>query len=348
VRFALSSEQDELSRVVAIWAERAAKSAELRDVAAADVDVLERLWTEAAGYGWLAIGVPEEDGGSGGSLVDACLIAEQLASHLVPLPFVGNAILAAQAAALFGSAEQRDRIHAGLANGGERYAVVVDDALRWSPGITSGYAFEWLPGAVPLTVSGNDLRLLDPGRVEPADCQDHQRRVGRVAAGAADTTPDPELTQRFRAIAMVATAAALTGYMDGALRDALEHAKRRVQFGRSIASFQAIQHMCADMLIDLEASRTATYGAAWSVDNAEADAGLAAAAVAKAWAAPAAIRVCHAAIQIFGGMGFTWECNAHLYLRSAIMCGNSFDTETSALDLVVEPPASTERSEVAR
>jgi alkylation response protein AidB-like acyl-CoA dehydrogenase len=135
---------------------------------------------------------------------------------------------------------------------------------------------------------------------------------------------------------MVATSAVLVGYMHGALRSAVEHARRRTQFGRPIASFQAIQHLCAELLIDAEAGRTATYGAAWSVDNLGADEGLNAAAVAKAWTAPAAVRVCQSALQIFGGMGFTWDCDAHLYLRSAIVCANSFATETAALDVVAD------------
>src|SRR5580704_3559339 len=87
MRFALSPEQVELSHVIGTWCEHAAKSAPLRDLHTADQGALDRLWAEAAGYGWLGVAVP----GSGGSLLDACLIAEQFASHLTPLPSAGPA-----------------------------------------------------------------------------------------------------------------------------------------------------------------------------------------------------------------------------------------------------------------
>ena len=332
MRFALSPEQIELGRVVGAWCEHAAKSAPLRDLHAADQGALDRLWAEAAGYGWLGVAVP----GSGGSLLDACLIAEQIASHLIPLPYAGNAILAASAATGFGSEAQRERIYAALSSGSERFSVVVDEELCWPGRGDRGLAWEWLPGTVPVDLRDGALEFLDAGRAQQTACEDRQRLIARVEAGPAGQAPGDEQAKRFRATAMVATSAVLVGYMHGALRSAVEHARRRTQFGRPIASFQAIQHLCAELLIDVEAGRTATYGAAWSVDNLGADEGLNAAAVAKAWTAPAAVRVCQSALQIFGGMGFTWDCDAHLYLRSAIVCANSFATETAALDVVAD------------
>jgi alkylation response protein AidB-like acyl-CoA dehydrogenase len=332
MRFALSPEQVELGHVIGTWCEHAAKSAPLRDLHAADQGALDRLWAEAAGYGWLGVAVP----GSGGSLLDACLIAEQFASHLIPLPYAGNAILAASAATVFGSPAQRERIYAALSSGSERFSVVVDEELRWPGRGARGYAWEWLPGTAPVDLRDGALEFLDAGQARQADCEDRQRFIGRLEAGAASQEPLDGQANRFRAAAMVATSAVLVGYMQGALRSAVEHARRRTQFGRPIASFQAIQHLCAELLIDVEAGRTATYGAAWSVENLTVAEGLNAAAVAKAWTAPAAVRVCQSALQIFGGMGFTWDCDAHMYLRSALVCANSFATEAAALDVVAD------------
>jgi alkylation response protein AidB-like acyl-CoA dehydrogenase len=120
------------------------------------------------------------------------------------------------------------------------------------------------------------------------------------------------------------------------MQTALDHVANRQQFGRSIGSFQAVQHLCADMLVDVESSRTATYGAAWAVDHRPPAEALSAAATAKAWAGTAGRRVCETALQLHGGMGYTWECDVHLYLRTTLLLGAALGGEDGALDLVAD------------
>jgi len=137
-----------------------------------------------------------------------------------------------------------------------------------------------------------------------------------VAAGPPLTTDD--LT-RWTTLGLSLACADLVGTMGGAVQLATAYAGERRQYGAAIGSFQAIQHLLADAHVQTEGARSATLHAAWAVDElAPADA-LAAAAVAKAYCARAARQVCETAIQVHGGIGNTWECLAHLYLRRALL-----------------------------
>ena len=107
--------------------------------------------------------------------------------------------------------------------------------------------------------------------------------------------------------------------MRGAVDLAVDYAASRHQYGRSIGSFQAVQHLLADAYVLMEGSRSVALHAAWAVDALPTDAALAAAAVAKAYCARAARTVCETAIQVHGGIGNTWECLAHVYLRRALL-----------------------------
>jgi len=111
----------------------------------------------------------------------------------------------------------------------------------------------------------------------------------------------------------------LVGICAAALEGAVDHAREREQFGRPIGSFQAVQHLCADQLVSVEASRSITWQAAWAVDALTSAEALAAAQVAKAYCSEMARTVCEAVIQVWGGLGMTWECPAHRYLRRALL-----------------------------
>jgi alkylation response protein AidB-like acyl-CoA dehydrogenase len=112
---------------------------------------------------------------------------------------------------------------------------------------------------------------------------------------------------------------------------AVQHARTRQQFGTAIGTFQAVQHLCADMLVDVESARSALYGAAWSVERLDSERGAWAAAVAKAWCGRAAVRACENAVQVFGGMGITWECDVHLHLRAAHQAAASFGSDHTVI-----------------
>jgi alkylation response protein AidB-like acyl-CoA dehydrogenase len=110
----------------------------------------------------------------------------------------------------------------------------------------------------------------------------------------------------------------MVGAMQAALNMGVEHARSRHQFGRPIGSFQAIQHLCAEQHVNLEASRSATYYAAWAVDGLSPADALVAARVAKAYVSRVSTQVVEAVMQIYGGLGQSWECTAHLFLRRVL------------------------------
>ena len=124
---------------------------------------------------------------------------------------------------------------------------------------------------------------------------------------------------RWTALGLALTCADLVGTMRGAVELARDYAVERAQYGAAIGSFQAVQHLLADALVATEGSRSVALHAAWAVDALAADEALAAAAVAKAYCARAARTVCETAIQVHGGIGNTWECLAHVYLRRALL-----------------------------
>jgi alkylation response protein AidB-like acyl-CoA dehydrogenase len=124
---------------------------------------------------------------------------------------------------------------------------------------------------------------------------------------------------RWTALGLALTCADLVGAMRGAVELAREYAGVRRQFDAAIGSFQAVQHMLADAFVAMEGSRSVTLHAAWAVDALPAHDALAAAAVAKAYCARAARGVCETAIQVHGGIGNTWDCLAHVYLRRALL-----------------------------
>jgi alkylation response protein AidB-like acyl-CoA dehydrogenase len=124
---------------------------------------------------------------------------------------------------------------------------------------------------------------------------------------------------RWTALGLAATCADLVGVMTGALELSVGYARQRAQYGRPIGAFQAVQHMLADAAVFTEGSRSAMLHAAWAVDALAPREALAASATAKAYCARAATSVCEIAIQVHGGIGNTWECLAHVYLRRALL-----------------------------
>ena len=137
----------------------------------------------------------------------------------------------------------------------------------------------------------------------------------------------------WTALGLSLSCADLVGTMRGAVELACTYAAQRRQYGAAIGSFQAVQHMLADAFVAMEGSRSVTLHAAWAVDALPAGEALAAAAVAKAYCGRAARNVCETAIQVHGGIGNTWECLAHVYLRRALL----------SADLLGDPQASLAR-----
>jgi acyl-CoA dehydrogenase len=305
-------------------------------------DAVAALLVLLADLGLAGILVPDEVGGSSGGLVEAALLAEQLGVHRAPGAVVATALVAAAALPLVAPAQRAD-VAAGIV-AGRPTAVLVDVDLQWPPG-PSGVAWGWAPECRVLVPSNGELVATDGTAFVPTDTADLLLKVGRLARdpngldGEPGTLP-PDSSEEFLARVNVLLAALMVGHMTAALDASVEYAKQRMQYGAPIGSFQAVRHLCADMLVDVEASRSAAYGSAWSVDALGDPAAVRrAGAVAKAWCSEAGVRVCETALQVHGGIGFTWECGVHEHLRAVHVAGASFMPATNALDLIAAVPA---------
>jgi alkylation response protein AidB-like acyl-CoA dehydrogenase len=283
-----------------------------------------------SGLGLFGLLVPEALGGAGLGMLELGVVLEEAGRALHAGPFLASALGATRlllAAAT--PAEQRELLPA-LATGERRAAVV---------GLAPGAAFHAhggrLSGAEPfaLEAGGADLLLVaadgalfaaDPAsagvRIEPAETLDLTRRFDRVALDAA---PARRLGAGDARAALAAAADALAvglvadgvGAAARALERAVEYAKQREQFERPIGSFQAVQHLLVDMLQDVELTRAAAAFALWAQDAAPAAERARASALAKAFASEALPRVGASAIQVFGGIGFSFELDLHRYYR---------------------------------
>src|SRR5512134_3692071 len=309
----------------------------------------EAMWKEMAQLGWLGLSLPEEHGGSALGMVETALLLEELGRAAYPGPYWPT-MLAASAIAETGTEAQKQRWLGAIASGDARATVALLDAdLDWSPDAIATRAEKTPAGwtlsgvkryvawshvadvlLVPArTPEGVSLFLVDPAAAgltsSPVQCMDPGTRwaqltFDRVPVRGEDVLGTSgaggPLLQRLLRRAGVGAAAEMLGAARRCLDMAVGYAKVREQFGQPIGSFQAIRHKCAEMLLEVENSHAAVYYAAWALDAGADDADLAAS-VAKAYVGDAARRVCGDAIQVHGGIGFTWEYDLHLYFKRA-------------------------------
>jgi alkylation response protein AidB-like acyl-CoA dehydrogenase len=277
-----------------------------------------RVWALLSRSGFLALRVPDNLGTPQASGVEVAVVTEQLATHLVRAPFLGCGVLAAELARLAGAEE----VLTAIGSGDRKVAVCLSRDLTGLASDQGGpaIAFDASGCCAALALRGNDLVLLDLKK--PASpCIDLTRSVAEIgmpAVGAVVGQLGQDGLERWTALALTALAADLVGTMQGALSLATRYATEREQFGAPIGSFQAIAHLCAEQAVRVASARSAMHYAAWCVDESPAEA-LDAARIAKAYASESAAVVTEAAIQVHGGIGMTWECLAHLYLRRALM-----------------------------
>jgi alkylation response protein AidB-like acyl-CoA dehydrogenase len=280
--------------------------------------------------------IPESQGGVGATAVEAAIVAEELGRALVPTVVAGSFLISPAALELVADATTRDQAAERIA-AGRPCSVVVGPDLSWPPA-GAGLAWAWHPEAIVLSPGDGGLVVSSEEGYVARPTADPTLEV--AAAGAAPdlgAAADSDGGQRFLAVANIVTSCLLLGHMRATLDRSVAYALDREQFGEKIGSFQAVKHLCADMLVDTESAHSVAYGAAATVAQAP-DAGTAsrAAAVAKAWCGDAAIRVCESAIQVHGGLGFTWEVPVHRYLRAAHVVRLSFMSPAAALDLITE------------
>ena len=268
----------------------------------------DALWNEIRDLGWPGIAIDEDHGGQGLGMVELAILCEELGYACAATPLLSNA-MAGLFVAHAGSEEQRGRWLPGIASGEGRGAAALQPR--------SNDLVADADGATVLVLNDGDRAILvggDQAEVEPVELVDATRAYARV--GASDGDPLPGEVEGAADRAVVALAAELTGLAQRAMEMAIEYAKERQQFERPIGSYQAVSHRCAGMLYETEEARSLTYYAAWCAD-AEPESLPMAASMAKARASDAAWRVTADALQVLGGIGFTWEHDLHFLLKRA-------------------------------
>lgn len=282
------------------------------------------LWKATAELGWLGLHVPEEFGGSGFGLPELTVVLEALGHDLAPGPFLPTMAASAVIDRCAGDAV-RAALLPGLTDGSTIGAVGLSSGLVLDrSGTLSGESRSVVGGPqaqLLVLLAGNDVVLVDSNdegvSVQAQDGLDTTRGIGKVVVTNLRVAPDRVLRGAARtavSLFRILAAAEAVGSSFACLEEATAYAKTREQFGRPIGTFQAVKHHCANMLIEAEKTVAATWDAARADDM---DDAWFAAAVAAAHAARAQVMTARLNIQLHGGIGFTWEHDAHLYLRRA-------------------------------
>jgi 3-oxochol-4-en-24-oyl-CoA dehydrogenase len=319
----ISDEQAAARDLVRSWAPGSGAIAAVRAIEQGDVDAWQKPFRGLAELGFFGVAVPESRSGAGGSVADLCAMLDEAAHALVPGPVATTAV----ATLVLGqTADAHERQLGDLISGARSAGLALAGDLRYDAGRVSGTAPLVLgvkPGEFVIAPAGRQWLLVDTcgdgAAVEPLTPTDFSRPLARVVFDSAPAAVLDVSGQRvvdLNAAVLAAEAAGLARWM---LETAADYAKVREQFGKPIGSFQAIKHMCAEMLLRSEQASVAAADAARAAADADADdrqfsIAVAVAAAIGIEAAKANAKDC---IQVLGGIGITWEHDAHLYLRRA-------------------------------
>ncbi|MDG3011659.1 acyl-CoA dehydrogenase [Rhodococcus sp. D2-41] len=326
----LSDEARELRDSVRSWAARHATPAVIREAVEAKREVRPQYWDSLAELGMLGLHLPEEHGGVGYGLLEAAVVVEELGRAMVPGPFLPTVVVSAVLAEAGRTAELE-----GLADGSLSGAVslqpgaltVARDGGRVTLSGTAGHVLGGQVGDVFLLAAREGEQLVfvvvDRDRLEVTDLPGYDvvRRNAEVTVDGLELAEDAVLqldSQRVLDIAATLFAAEASGLADWATTTAADYARVRRQFGRVIGQFQGVKHKVARMLTFAEQARVTAWDAARAlVEDIPADESSLAAAVAAAVAPEMGFQVTKDCIQVLGGIGYTWEHDAHLYMRRA-------------------------------
>jgi alkylation response protein AidB-like acyl-CoA dehydrogenase len=341
--FDLNDEQQQIKRTAHEFLEARYKPERIRELIETDEGFEQSDWDEMAELGWPGLALPEEHGGQGLGIVELAAVFEEMGYALAPSPLLSNTI-AGLALARCGSDEQKSEFLAPLAAGEKRGTLALIDAN--SPAAIGQFTMEAQQSDGGVVLDGEKLLVMDAAAADLllVATEDGRRHIVEGEQPGVTVTPEPsiDLTRKVYAVefagvevpaertlpgeqpdylpvlwrACVALSAELTGIAQRTLDMAVEYAKEREQFGRPIGAYQAVSHRCAQMLLETENSRSATYYAAWAAD-AEPESLPLAASMAKAYASDAGWRVADDSLQVHGGIGFTWEHDLHLWLKRA-------------------------------
>ena len=284
-----------------------------------DAERAGKLDAAVSASGWRELRTADDEGRPWASAVEVAIVAEELGRGLADTAFFGPTL----------AAELR---RVGCAPGATRNE-------------TTGFASDLASfgGQVAVDAGGAvSVIVLDGTSISEVTLESDEIRVDltrpsvRIAGtGSAVGTITDDQRTRLRALGIALTCADLVGTMRGSVALATEYAKERRQYGVSVGSFQAVQHLLADAHVATEGSRSVALHAAWAVDSLAPGDALAAAALAKAYCARAAREVCETSIQVHGGIGNTWECLAHVYLRRALLSIDLLGGVGASLDEVL-------------
>ncbi len=324
VRLAFSDDQVAIRDTVQSFLEDAVTSTSTR-AAMADGSGIDRpLWRAMADtLGLTGLGVPEAFGGSALGAVETAIVGEALGAHVAAVPWLASAVIATRAIALGGSDTQRAEWLPRLVDGSAVASVAIE-GFTVSDGRLSGRWMFVPHGAVAdvfVVLAGKQAFLVPTGAAGcTATAQttlDQTRPLAMLDLVAVDAAPLPALDwAAIEPFAWTAIAADALGGAQACLDRTVVHVKERIQFGRTIGSFQAVKHRLADMLVAIEQARSAVYWAAGEIDANGPDARLASHA-AKSFACDTYAECAGHAIQLHGGIGFTWEHDAHLFFKRA-------------------------------
>ncbi|OSC23509.1 acyl-CoA dehydrogenase [Mycobacterium vulneris] len=326
----VTDEQFAARALVRDWARNSTSgpggTAAIRDVEQGKSDAWRPVFSRLAELGIFGVAIPEELGGADGSIEDLCAMVEEAAKALVPGPVATTAL----ATVLLSEAGSDPELLGALASG-ERFAglalegdIEFDGATSTASG-TLPFALGVAEGAVLLAPADGKWLLIDTSgagvQIEPLAAGDFSRPLARVVLNSAPAAVVSESRARVEELAATVLAAEAAGITRWSLETAVDYAKVREQFGKPIGSFQAIKHICAEMLCRAEQAEVAAADAARAAaEGDESQFSLAAALAASTGiaAVKANVKDC---IQVLGGIGCTWEHDAHLYLRRAHAIG---------------------------
>jgi len=362
-----TEEQDEFRENVRRFLEQKSSSADVRRLMETDEGYDPAVWRQmAVQLGLQGLALPEEYGGSGYGFVEQIAVLEEMGKALLCAPYFSSVVLAGTALVQSGDETAKRDLLPGIADGSTiaTLAWVENPAERGTGSLSAtasrsgdGYAID---GAKTLALDGHTASLIlvvAQARGGPSlfavdasasgltrrklETLDMTRKVaalefaGTPARLIADEGVGVGILERTLRLAAVALAAEQVGGAQKCLDMSVEYARLRVQFGRPIGSFQAIKHKCADMLLEVESARSAAYYAAWAA-AAGSDKLPLLASLAKAYCSDAFADVATENIQIHGGIGFTWEHDAHLYYRRAKSAEQFLGSPSEHRDLLAQ------------
>jgi alkylation response protein AidB-like acyl-CoA dehydrogenase len=329
MKFEFTEEHEALRGLIADVCERQADARACYDGQSV-IDT--RLWSALCDAGAVGIGVSESYEGGNAGPVEQVIVAEELGRAVAAIPFSEHSA-AAETVALLGSDEQCKRLLIPLARGESVAGIVLPTPANLKAVEAHRDGSQWrLTGRLPLIPNaGAATVLLVPAAVDARTrwfvteaahitslpTVDRTRPAATAEFGDADAEllSGEGTTERPGELLMALAAAEAAGAADTALQQTARYATERHQFGLPIGTFQAVKHRLADMLVAVENARSAVYGAAWAL--AESDHAAPSVWLAQAVATGNAVSAVSDAIQLHGGIGVTWECDLHLYLRRA-------------------------------